>query len=66
MQLSDKKITEFQELYLKHFGEEISREKAHEKGIKLVRLVELVYKPMTKADHQKLQQRRRETSNINN
>lgn len=66
MQLSDKKIAEFQKLYLKHFGQEISREEAHEKGIKLIRLIELVYKPMAKADYQKLQQRRRETSDIKN
>ncbi len=48
MQLSDKKIEEFQELYLKHFGKKISRKEANEKGNNLILFIELIYKPMTK------------------
>ena len=60
MHLTEEDITKFQRLYKKHFGEEISREQAHEEGIKLVRLMQLIYKPMTKADYEKLLKRRRQ------
>jgi len=62
--LSDEQITKFQRLYKERFGREISREEAFEKGAKLIRLVELVYKPMSEAEYQKLQQRRRETGDL--
>jgi len=51
--LSDERITKFQMLYKKHFGKEISKEEALEKGISLIRLVDLTYKPMTKAEYEK-------------
>lgn len=57
--LSKEQITKFQKLYKNRFGVEISREQAYEKGIKLIRLVELIYKPITKDDYQKLQKRRK-------
>ncbi len=60
--LSDEQITKFQMLYKKHLCKEISREDAYEKGVKLIRLVQLVYKPMTVAEYEILQKRRRETS----
>lgn len=60
MQLSDKKIEEFQQLYLKHFGQKISREEANERGNNLIRLIELVYKPMTEDMYQELQKYQRE------
>ncbi len=43
--LSDEQIIKYQKLYKNRFGKKISREKAYEQGVKLVRLVELVYKP---------------------
>lgn len=58
--LSDEQITKFQTLYKNHFGKEISREEAYEKGIKLIRLVEITYKPMTKDQHQMVQERLQE------
>ena len=61
MQLTEEQITKFQTLYKKHFDEEISRERAHEELIPLVRLIQLIYKPMTKADYERLQERRRRT-----
>jgi len=42
--LTDAQTTEFQRLYQKNFGREISREEAYERGVKLVRLVELMFK----------------------
>jgi len=59
--LSDEQITKFQLLYKNRFGKIISRERAYEQGIKLIRLVELIYKPMTKAEYQQLQNRKQET-----
>ena len=51
-------------LYHKRFGKEISREEAYAKGAKLMRLVEIIYKPMTEAEFKKVQERRRQTSDI--
>jgi len=59
--LSDEQITKFQTLYKNRFGEEISREEAYEQGAKLIRLVKLVYKPMTEKDLEELQERREAT-----
>jgi hypothetical protein len=44
MQIADEKITEFQMLYKKHYGEDISKAEALEKGIRLIRLMEIVLK----------------------
>jgi hypothetical protein len=51
MQLTAEQITKFQELYKVHLGKEISREYAYESCVKLVRLMELVYKPMTQEEY---------------
>ena len=64
--LSDKQITEYQTLYKNRFGKEISREKAYEQGIKLIRLIELIYKPMTKNEYKQLQERRKKINGLNN
>lgn len=61
--LTSEQVTKFQIIYKKRFGKEISREEAYEKGEKLFRLVNLIYKPMTKTEYQRLQERRRETNN---
>ena len=42
MNLTDDNISEFQMLYKKHFGNEITKEQALEKGLRLIRLVEAV------------------------
>ena len=42
MNLTDKDILEFQMLYKKHFGIEITKKQALEKGLRLIRLVEVV------------------------
>jgi len=55
MQLTDEDILKFQALYKSEFGMEISREDAHEKGIQLLRLMSLVYKPMTKKEYDFMQ-----------
>jgi len=60
--LSNKQITEYQILYKNRFGKEISREKAYEQGAKLIRLVELIFKPMTEAEYRQLQECRKKTN----
>ena len=58
--LSDEQITKFQTLYKSHFGKEIGREEAHEKGMKLIRLIQIIRKPMTEDECRKVQMRHRE------
>lgn len=60
MVLSDKDIKAFQDLYRSNFGKEISKEDAYESGIKLLRLMSLAYKPMTQAEYDLIQKRRKE------
>ncbi len=62
--LSDEQITKFRILYRKRFGKNISRELAIEQGTKLIRLVELIYKPITETEYQQLQERRRQTGDL--
>lgn len=52
--LSDEQIIKFQEIYKKRFNREISREEAYEKGAKLVRLMQLIYKPMSIKEYETL------------
>lgn len=59
MVIPDEDIISFQELYKKHFGKEISREDAYEQGIKLLRLMSLVYQPMTVDEFNRIQERRK-------
>ena len=62
--LSDEQITKYQTLYKNRFDKEISREEAYEQGAKLIRLIELIYKPMTENEYKQLQKRREETKNL--
>lgn len=62
--LTNQQITKFQAIYKARFHKDLSRGEALEKGMKLVRMMQLIYKPMTEADYQKLQERRRQTANL--
>ena len=59
MILDDEKIIQFQTLYRKHFGKELSREDVYEKGTKLLRLMSIVYKQMTEKEFNFIQERRK-------
>ena len=61
MQLTDDDILKFQTLYKSEFGMEISKEDAYEKGIKLLRLMSIVYQPMTEKEHECIQKHRKDT-----
>ena len=45
--LSDEQITKFQELYFSHIGEKLDKKEASYKAMKLLRLIQLIYRPMT-------------------
>ncbi len=61
MILSDEKIEEFRKIYKDlNNGKEISREVAYDQGIKLIRLLKIIYKPMTYDDYERLQYRSEE------
>jgi urease accessory protein UreF len=62
--LAEEQIKAYQTLYKNRFGKEISREEAYEQGVKLIRLIELIYKPMSEAEYKKLQQRRQKTGDL--
>jgi len=64
MLLTDAQIDRFQAIYKARFHRDLSREEALEKGTKLVRLMQIVYRPMTKENYQKLQARRKQTDNL--
>jgi hypothetical protein len=53
MELTNEQIEKFQQLYKQRFGEDISYEEAADRGLKLVRLVRLVYKPITKEQYKR-------------
>ena len=43
--MTDKQISNFQELYKNHFSKEIDRDEVLDKGIKLVELIKIIYQP---------------------
>jgi hypothetical protein len=63
MYLTDKQITKFQDIYRQSFGKELSREEALDKGIKLVRLMQITYKSMTKQEFDNIEKRRHKLTN---
>lgn len=50
MVLSDEHIREFQKMYEEHFGVQISKEDAYENGVKLLRLISLIYRPIDQGE----------------
>lgn len=45
-QISNEAVLEYQKIYKQEFGEEISFEEALEQGMKLLRLFDIIYKPV--------------------
>jgi len=62
--ISKKSLEKFKETYKKRFNIELSDQDALEKATKCLRLVELVYKPITLEEYENLQERRKETGDI--
>lgn len=61
MRLAAEDIARFQALHKEQFGTDISREDAYEQGIKLLRLMSIVYKPMTRSEFDRIQEHRQST-----
>ncbi|MCR4334454.1 MAG: hypothetical protein NUV47_01865 [Patescibacteria group bacterium] len=64
MIILDEDILKFQALYKSEFGMKISREDAYEKGVKLLQLMSVVYKPMTEKEYELIQKHRQETLSL--
>jgi hypothetical protein len=63
MVLSDDDIAKFQELYEKYLGKKIGKQEAYDKGIKLVNLMSLVYRPITQEELDQVEARRKSDKN---
>lgn len=57
MRLTVEHIRQFQELYRKHLGKEISEQEALDKGLKFVHLMARVYRPMTHEEYAAVKKR---------
>lgn len=60
MRLTNEHISSFQALYQKRFGKTLTPAEAREKATKLLRLMQLVYRPMTEAEFKIIQNRSKE------
>lgn len=58
--IPEKQLKKFKEIYKKCFGKDLSDDDALEKATKLLRTVEITYKPMTVEQYKALQKRRKE------
>ena len=63
MVLSDEQIEKYRRIHKSYFGKGITKEHAYEQGIKLVRLLSIIYKPMTEEEFESIQKRRNATTN---
>jgi len=59
--ISEKALKEFKKIYKKKFDIDLSDQDALDSATKLLNLVEIVYKPMTKEEYERIQKRREET-----
>ena len=53
MQISDIQLDKFINLYQEKFGVALDRESAYKKGLQLLQLIKVTYKPITKNDYEK-------------
>lgn len=53
MRLTEKQIKDFQRIYRKEFGKNISYEVAQDEAIKFLRMMKIIYKPITKKEQEK-------------
>jgi urease accessory protein UreF len=65
MMISEDQITKLQALYKERFGKDISRAESLKRGTKLLRLVQLTYKPVTKDELDQLEERHKKINNEN-
>jgi len=60
MSLTREQVEKFQDIYKKRFGKEISYQDVLDRGYKLVRLMKIIYQPITQEEYDNLQKRRLE------
>ena len=58
--ISEKQLAEYKKIYKERFGKDITDQEALKQATKLLRLVEITYKPITVDEYKKLQKRREE------
>lgn len=58
MALTREQVEKFQSIYRKQFGKEISYQDVLDRGYKLVRLMKIIYQPITQNELDDLQKRR--------
>ena len=49
--LSDEQIKQFQILYKRHFNEDVTKEEALKKGIRLINLIRIIGRPINSAEN---------------
>ena len=49
--LSDEQIKQFQILYKRHFNEDVTKEEALKKGIRLINLVRIISRPINNTEN---------------
>lgn len=54
MHISSEDLAVFRQLYLAQYGQDLSEAEALETARKMLRLVQLVYRPMTEADYEEI------------
>lgn len=51
MIISDEKLEEFRNIYRERYGKDISKQDAYALAIKLVRMISVIYTPMTEKEY---------------
>jgi hypothetical protein len=59
--ISEEQLLKYKEIYKKHSNKNISDEEALKQATTLLRLIKIIYKPMTQEEYDQLQKRRAET-----
>jgi len=62
--ISKEGLDQFKQIYKKRFNKDLADDVTSEKAMTLLRMVELIYKPMTLGEYEALQKRRVETGDI--
>ena len=62
--ISKEGLDQFKQIYKKRFNKDLADDVALEKAMTLIRMVELIYKPMTLEEYEALQKRMVETGDI--
>lgn len=64
MQLTDEDIEEFQDIYERKFGTRIEKAEAQAKATSLIRLMQIVYRPLTDEEERIAQTARKQAATI--